>query len=268
MGGIANLDIKQLRVLHLLLIENNVSRVAAQMGLSQQAVSDQLKKLRATFNDRLFIRKSNGLLATPFAKSLEVEVSDIIARLEKLTEPRVFDPAQASSVFTICATDYAQTVILPQLLAELRQRAPKLKVIVTDIEIDNLPLLMDKGEIDLVISFPKFVADKYPIQTLFTETHKCVVSKDHDRAEETWQLAQIAEHPQLIISPKRANLVGSADEYFESFGFTRNTVMTLPFFSGAAECVASTGLLALLPSRLLPHEKLKEVQCNLAVSKF
>ena len=41
MAGINRLDIKQLRVLQLLLQERNLSKVAKQMGLTQQAISEQ-----------------------------------------------------------------------------------------------------------------------------------------------------------------------------------------------------------------------------------
>ncbi|MAG75580.1 MAG: LysR family transcriptional regulator [Colwelliaceae bacterium] len=263
-----DLDIKQLKVLHLLLRESNVSKVAHILGISQQAVSEHLRKLRNTFGDQLFIRKSNGLIATPFAESLATEVGRIINSIEKLVEPKEFNPATVKSIFRICATDYAQAVVLPKFLASIRSQAPNLKVIVQDIEIDNLSNLMDRGDIDLVISFPRFLPQKYPMATLFTENHKCVVNKKHPRANEIWSIEDVAKHPQLIVSPKRANLVGSADDYFEERGYKRNIVMTLPFFSSTADCVASTDLLAFLPSKLLTHSNLHKVKCDIDLPSF
>ena len=55
MNALNRVDLKQLRTLQCLLREGNLSRVADQLGVTQQAVSDQLKKLRATFNDRLAV---------------------------------------------------------------------------------------------------------------------------------------------------------------------------------------------------------------------
>ncbi|MBE1299885.1 MAG: LysR family transcriptional regulator [Alteromonadaceae bacterium] len=263
-----NLDIKQLKVLYLLLRENNVSKVAKILGISQQAVSDHLRKLRNTFDDQLFIRKSNGLIATPYAESLESEVAEIINRVEKLVEPKDFNPANVSSIFRICATDYAQAVVLPKFLALIREYAPSLKVIVQDIEIDNLSDLMDRGDIDLVISFPRFISEKYPMSTLFTEYHQCVVSKHHPKANEIWSIEEVAKHPQLIVSPKRANLVGSADDYFKELGYKRNIVMPLPFFAATADCIASTDLLAFLPSKLLANSQLHKVKCDINLPSF
>ena len=195
-------------------------------------------------------------------------MAEIIKRLEQIVAPKVFEPAKIEAVFKICATDYAQAVVLPSLLAIIRKQAPHLKVIIQDIEIDNLSLFMDNGEFDLVISFPTFVPDKYPMSRLFTETHCCVISENHDRANEIWSIEQIAQHPQLIISPKRANLVGSADKYFQSLGYKRNIVMSVPFFSAAAQCIHSTDLLALLPSKLLPIEGLRKINSELKLPEF
>ena len=92
MNAFNRLDIRQLRTLHYLLREQNVSRVADQLGVTQQAVSDQLKKLRITFNDRLFIRRGNGIAPTPFAEALQPKVINALNALEQLVEPLVFDP--------------------------------------------------------------------------------------------------------------------------------------------------------------------------------
>ena len=268
MAGINGLDIKQLRVLHYLLIEKNASRVASRLGLTQQAVSEQLKKLRLSFRDPLFNRKSNGLVPTAHALSLQQEVAEIITRLENITKPKVFEPSSANGVFRICASDYAQAVVLPSLIQTIREQAPNLKIIVQDFEIDNLSVLMDNGEFDIVISFPKFVPSKYPTMTLFTETHTCVIAENHKRANEKWTVEQIAKHPQLVISPKRANLVGSADAYFEERGLKRNIVMSVPFFSAAAQCIVSTDIIAFLPTKLLPINGLKELDCGLELPSF
>ncbi len=46
-----NLDLKQLRVLQLLLAERSVSRVATLLRQSQPAISATLKRLREVFGD-------------------------------------------------------------------------------------------------------------------------------------------------------------------------------------------------------------------------
>ena len=74
--------------------------------------------------------------------------STIINSIEKLVEPKEFNPATVKSIFRICATDYAQAVVLPKFLASIRSQAPNLKVIVQDIEIDNLSNFLSESSIE------------------------------------------------------------------------------------------------------------------------
>ena len=92
MNGMNRLDIKQLRVLQALLDLKNLSQVARKMGLTQQAISEQLRKLRDLFDDRLFIRQGNSMVATPKALAMRQPIDEILKQLEVLLEPEVFTP--------------------------------------------------------------------------------------------------------------------------------------------------------------------------------
>ncbi|WP_067221148.1 LysR family transcriptional regulator [Marinomonas gallaica] len=262
MSGINRLDIKQLRVLQLLLQERNVSRVANVMGLTQQAVSEQLRKLRGMFDDQLFIRTSNGVVPTPLAESLEAQVNQVIQDIEALFSDRTFEPSTLEGVFHITASDYALMTVLPALLDAVNKAAPHLKIIVRDFESDALNKLMLTGEVDLAISFPHFIPETCPSMFLFHEQHVCVVSKHSPLAGQQLSIEALAPHPQLIISPSRANLKGSHDHWFGEKGLRRNVVMSIPSFSAAPSIIGESHLACFLPSRLLPNDHLAKVELD------
>lgn len=268
MNGIGRLDLKQLRVLEALLQERNLSRVAAKMGLTQQAISEQLRKLRDIFDDRLFVRHSNGMIPTPLAEELGVKVSRILNDVEGLLTPAVFNPATYKGVFRISATDYAIQAILPELLGVVRRSAPDLKVIVRDFESDNLNQLLVSGELDLALTFPSFIPDSLPSALLFEEQHVCVAGSASKLIGKPLSLAEVAALPQLVISPSRANLRGSHDEWFALQGLRRNIVMSVPSFSAAPDLIAATDMIAFYPSRLLPNEKVVPLNLNTKPPKF
>ena len=174
MNGMNRLDIKQLRVLQALLDLKNLSQVARKMGLTQQAISEQLRKLREVFDDRLFIRQGNSMVATPKALSMQQPIDHILKQLEDLLEPEIFMPHTYKGVFTISATDYATQALLPQLFNITRRNAPDLKLIVRDFASDNINQLIAAGELDLLITFPEFIPDNLSYVTLFEEQHLCV----------------------------------------------------------------------------------------------
>jgi DNA-binding transcriptional LysR family regulator len=259
MNGISRLDIKQLRVLNALLDLKNLSQVARKMGLTQQAISEQLRKLRDLFDDRLFIRQGNSMVPTPKALSMQQPIIHILKQLETLLEPELFTPQTYKGVFTISATDYATQALLPQLFNITRREAPGLKLIVRDFASDNVNQLITAGELDLLISFPEFIPDNLAYVTLLEEQHLCITGCKNDLGEEQLTLAKIAAHPQLVVSPSRANLRGSHDQWFANKGLKRNIVMSVPSFSAVPDILHTTDMLAFYPSRLLPNSKVKQL---------
>lgn len=256
------LDIKQLQILQGLLQEQNLSRVAAKMGLTQQAISEQLRKLRDLFDDPLFVRQSNGVIPTALAESLGTKITPILRDIEALFNKSSFEPKDQTGTFKISASDYAMVVILPSLLTKLRQQAPNLKIIISEFESDNLNGLMTAGDIDLALTFPDFIPNDMPSAFLFKEHHVCVASHKSPLLNKPLSLADIAPLPQLVISLARNNLRGSADDWFRKQGLTRNVVMSIPSFYAALNIIESTNIIAFLPSRLLPSSKVETLQLS------
>ena len=56
-----DVDLNLLIVFHQLFTEKSVSAVAAQLGLTQPAVSNALARLRRLMNDELFLRTSREI---------------------------------------------------------------------------------------------------------------------------------------------------------------------------------------------------------------
>jgi DNA-binding transcriptional LysR family regulator len=262
------LDIKQLRVFQALIREENASRAANQLGLTQQAVSEHLKKLRDVFGDRLFLRKTNGFVPTPFALQLSISVDKLLIDFQTLLSPTVFDPGTISGTFVIAATDYAQQVVLPDLIAKLRAQSPHLKLIVRDFEIDKLDDLMKSGKVNLAIAFPDYIPDSYPLVKLFEEHHVCVTSSNSLFMQKNYSLADVASYPSIIASPSRPNFKGSIDDWFAKFGLKRNIVISAPCFSIVPMYLETTDSIAFLPSRAIKGLNLVAIPLDQTPDKF
>jgi DNA-binding transcriptional LysR family regulator len=267
-SGINRLDIKQLRILQLLLQERNLSKVANLLGLTQQAISEQLKKLRNTFDDELFIRTSNGVTPTHVAEEMEHKVNNILADIDNLISGDHFTPAELSGVLQISASDYALVTILPMLLKQVNKQAPNLKVIIRDFESDNLHQLMVTGELDLVFTFPEFIPQDYPNMRLFEDHHVCVTGKNSIYRDKKYSLKEIAQLPQIVISPSRPNLKGSHDSWFAKKDLKRNILMSVPSFSSASTIIEATNTIAFLPARLLPDPRLVAIEIEQSPPSF
>jgi len=268
MSKLDRLDLKQLRVFQALIREQNASKAANQLGLTQQAVSEHLKKLRDVFGDRLFLRKTNGFVPTPFAENLSIGVDKLLNDFTALLSPISFNPKTITGTFVIAATDYAQQVVLPSLICLLRRQSPKLKIIVRDFELDKVNELMESGKVNLAIAFPDYIPDNYPTLKLFEEHHVCVSSPNASIAYKSPTLAEIASYPSIIASPSRPNFKGSIDDWFKKFGLKRNVVVSAPCFSIVPMYLETTDSIAFLPSRAITGLELIEIKLEESPDKF
>ena len=68
-----------LRVLHIVLTEQSVSRAAIKLGLSQPAISNSLRRLRDITGDALLVRSKSGMVATERGLELLAHASEALA---------------------------------------------------------------------------------------------------------------------------------------------------------------------------------------------
>ncbi|HCC4907568.1 TPA: LysR family transcriptional regulator [Klebsiella pneumoniae] len=118
MINLQRLDLNLLRTLDVLLSENNVTRAAQRLNLSQPSVSIQLARLREIFADPLLMPGPRGMQPTARADELRQPLRAALAALEQAVAPvSPFDPATAAETWRVAATDYmASAILLPERL--------------------------------------------------------------------------------------------------------------------------------------------------------
>ena len=94
MENIRRLDLNLLVVFDAIMRRRNVSRAAADLGLTQSTISNSLKRLRDSLGGPLFVRESHGVAPTPFAERLMPYVRSSLDELNRgLMQNRAFEPA-------------------------------------------------------------------------------------------------------------------------------------------------------------------------------
>ncbi len=127
--------------------------VAAEMGLTQPAVSHALKRLRIIFDDPLFLRRTHGLEPTALASELEPKVQNIIRLISQTIEgSETFNPNTATTDLRIGAFDYELTNIIPKLVAASHSQ-PEYKYSCLSTHSDEAIHALSQGQIDLSIGY-------------------------------------------------------------------------------------------------------------------
>lgn len=174
---LANLDLNLLVALDALLQERSVTKAAAQMGLSQPALSASLARLRRHFDDALLSRVGNDYHLTPLALQLRERTRTVLAGVERVfaAEP-VFDPGSSTREITIITSDYSTAVLGAALADLLAHEAPGMRLHLAA----NTPGLVDDAErvlvgADLILLPHGFLTD-LPHADLYEDRWVCVVA--------------------------------------------------------------------------------------------
>lgn len=256
---INKLEIHHLRTLNALYQFGSISAAAEHLSVSQQAISLQLKKIRTILGDQLFVRTGHGMIPTPYAKDIEQHIEKILTHINSIPLSNTFSPQEITRTLVICATDYTQEVIVTDLIRELRQFAPKVKVIVTNIEHANLTQKIHQGSIDIVFTTSAYVPEGLISTPLFIEKYLCVTANKTIERTHDLSLQQLTKHDFVITSPGVGSFIGSADTWFELQGFPRQVAVSAPSFHMAKETIKHSNMVGFIPSRLLPYEGLFEL---------
>jgi DNA-binding transcriptional LysR family regulator len=125
---LARYDIKLLVALQVLLEEENVSRAADRLSVTQSAMSKMLARLKETFGEELFIRTSHGIQANEKALALKLPLADALASLNMLLTPKIFKAYECERTFRISMPENSSLRVLPKILQKLSKIAPKVKI--------------------------------------------------------------------------------------------------------------------------------------------
>ena len=256
---IEKLELNHLRMLSALYEQGTVSAAAEALDLSQQAVSLQLKRVREILGDPLFMRTGHGMVPTAYGQLIQPHVRQLLALIHAMPMPTSILLENIERTLSISATDYAQRIIVGDLIRELRRAAPKVKLKISNIESASLVRRMQEGEIDMALTSNGYVPEGLLSIPLFTERYVCVAGRPLTEGPAALALESLVAHDFLVVSPAVPSFDGSAGSWFEQQGLRRRVVASVPSFFMAMEYVRKSNMVAFLPSRLLPCDGLFEV---------
>jgi DNA-binding transcriptional LysR family regulator len=247
---LAAVDLNLLVALDALLHEDSVTAAGRSIGLSQPAMSHALARLRELVGDELLVRRGRALQKTALGQELAPVTRRLVAEIEDtLLGSRTFEPRTSTRRFRIAANDYCGAVLLPALLARIRQAAPNVLLDVFPAQ-GALPLgELERGELDVVLGTYDRIDAPLESQLLYREEFMCALRKGRSRAR-SFSLSRYLELDHLLVASPGYG-PGVVDCELGKRGLRRRVAMRVPHFLVAPAIVARTDLVLTLPRRLL-----------------
>lgn len=255
MADLSNSELRRLDVTLLLVFlglvhHRKAATVAAELGLTQSAVSQALRRLRDVFGDELFLRRPHGMEPTATAIALEAPVAGAVEALRgALGAVRAFDPAAATGMVRIAALHAEQAVLVPDLFARLQRNAPGLTLSIVHSRRGEAVEALTEGKVDLALGYFREMPETCSGEMLYMEDYLVVGTKEALPKAPNLDLDSFCAADHALTAPEGGDR-GIVDTQLETIGRSRRVVLSLPAFLPALASVAASGALLTLPSRV------------------
>lgn len=239
-----DLDLNLLRVLVAVADTGSVTQAAAQLYVTQSAVSAALARLSESLDAPLLVRHGRGVILTSRAARLVTEVRPLLAAmLEASLAPSSFDPRTSERTIRLGLQDFADQWLLPPLLRRLGREAPKMRLVCTSLQFRTVVEALSSQRVDIAAA----VIDKVPPAILRTPLNRghfvCLFDPRHVRLGKRPTMRAYLAQAHVIVS-YNADLRGTVED---KLGVERRVRCSVSSFNAVGAIVDGSDLVATLP---------------------
>ncbi len=258
--NISRVDLNLLVYLDVLLHEKNVSRAAEQLGITQPAMSNGLKRLRELFNDPLLIRSSDGMKPTERALEMQPKIRQILAETAEMLEPKQeFKPFQSKRVFRMMVSDYAEATLIPPLIKQIRSEAPNIILdFLTPSDVSYHD--MEMGKVDMAINRFNEIPGSFHQAVIWKDSFSCLINhrnsivhnfnlKTYLEAQHIW-VSKTGMGVGFGVNPEKSGGLGWIDQALARIGKRRKITIFTRHYQMPALLAQNNDLIATLPTRI------------------
>ncbi|MHB9800955.1 LysR substrate-binding domain-containing protein [Pseudomonas sp. MT3] len=237
-------DINLLVVFETMMRERNVTRAGERLFLCQTTVSSALNRLRAMFDDPLFIRSGRAMEPTARAEEIHARLGPALDGIAlALSCTQEFDPRTSEEIFHVGLCDEVEYVLLPRLMQQLRTEAPNVTLVVRRVDAWQLPQLLVAGDISLGIGqAQELPASAHcrslrPVQPMLLRA---------DLSAGPVSLDEFCRRPHVAVSAQ-GKMTDDIDRTLARHDRKRRVVLAVPQFSALPALLAGSDMLAIVP---------------------
>ncbi len=179
MAGINNVTFKQIRAFVAVVRSRSFAEAAAQIHLSQPALSIAIKNLEEAVGGQLLTRTTRTFALTPEGESFYPTALRLLSEWESALQDLNNRFALRTGNITIASMPSFASNLLPATLKQFKSEHPEVKVALHDVVAEDVVKMVRSGKAELGVSFDPGIHDDLTFTPLFTDQFVAVLPSDH-----------------------------------------------------------------------------------------
>ena len=182
----------------------NFSEAALQMELSQSAVSHAIASLETELGVQLFHRGRHGAHLTPVGERVVIHGRQIVRSLEMMVKEADLEKGLQGGQVRIVSFRSVATHILPGIIAQFRDRFPKIAISITEVYYTQaVEEALRSGKADIgFVSLP--ISDEFETKVILRDKYVVLLPPTSELLSDkiTWE--ELAKYPLILQPPETA----------------------------------------------------------------
>jgi DNA-binding transcriptional LysR family regulator len=196
-----SMELTHLRSFYVIAREHSVTRAAASLGLSQPALSIQIKALETALGEALFTRHHKQMQLTPAGEILYRHVQTVLTTLEEAKTEVAELHQLLRGHLAIATSDTNSMYILPEVLRQFCTHYPHVRIDIRNKMSSQVLRLVLDHEVDFGIATLPMAHRQVTTEALFHREEVVICPVDHPLSSASAvSLAQVSPYPVLALS--------------------------------------------------------------------
>lgn len=241
-------DLNLLSVFDILLKEQNVTRAAEKLGVSQSAVSASLKKLRIVYEDPLFLRTQRGMEPTTRAIMLKpvIEEALSIVRQSLSGNDDQNELMPVVEIVNLGLSDDLEMAFGARLIQEQKKQFSNIRLVLRQTNSTVVQGALQNGTIDLALTAGGTSDKRLQKVALGQSSYRCVFDGQDQKLSKKISLEEYISRPHILVS--YSGLTGIVDDVLAELNLSRNILASTSHFATLPFLISGTDSIATLPS--------------------
>ncbi len=191
-------ELRQLRYFLEVADAGNFSRAAKRLGISQPAVSQQMRDLETGLRAVLFQRRGKRISLTSAGLTFQEHARAILHQVEKSLQEIGSEPGELHGTLRVGIIPYLSLALLPKMLALFSEQNPGLDLSIAEISSTDIETCLEEGNLDVGLGWLTRHSPNLRYEHLANDEFTVVVAETHPWAKR--RVVELAElHRQRLV---------------------------------------------------------------------